>query len=264
MTINILELIARKKESKKISMITCYDYTSAKIASKSNIDIVFIGDSLGMTMLGFKNTIPCTTDVMALFTQAVVKGAPNKFILGDLPFLSMRKGLESAMKDVEKLMQAGAHALKFEGFADNDILPHIVRSGIPIMGHIGMTPQFVNQFGGFRVQGKNDSSAEKIFQEALALEKAGCFAIVLECIPPLLAKQITETLSIPTIGIGAGPHTDGQVLIWQDFLGLDPEFSPKFVKTYFHGFEPIFNALNTYDAEVKNGSFPESKHCYNA
>jgi len=262
MNISILDLLTRKKESKKISMITCYDYTSAKIASKSNIDIVFIGDSLGMTMLGYKNTIPCTTEVMALYTQAVARGAPNKFILGDLPFLTMRKGLEPAMNAVEKLMQAGAHALKFEGFADNSILSHIVNSGVPIMGHIGMTPQFVHQFGGFRVQGKNDSSAEKIYQEALALEKAGCFAVVLECIPPVLAKKITESLSIPTIGIGAGPHTDGQVLIWQDFLGMDPDFSPKFVKTYFNAFDPILNALNFYDQDVKNGSFPEPQHCY--
>ncbi|PWU05282.1 MAG: 3-methyl-2-oxobutanoate hydroxymethyltransferase [Verrucomicrobia bacterium] len=260
--ITILDLLSRKKNSQKISMITCYDYASAKIASKSNIDIVFAGDSLGMTMLGHKNTIPCTTEIMALFTQAVAKGAPNKFILGDLPFLSLRKDLEPAMNAIEQLMRAGAHALKFEGFADDYLLPHIINSGIPIMGHIGLTPQFIHQFGGFRVQGKNDSSSEKILKEALALEKAGCFAIVLECIPPLLAKQITESISIPTIGIGAGPHTDGQVLIWQDFLGMDPDFSPKFVKTYFNGFEAISNALNAYDQDVKSSTFPEPQHCY--
>lgn len=259
---NILDIIARKKESKKISMITCYDYTSAKIASKTNIDIVFIGDSLGMTMHGHDTTVTCTMEMMLLHTRAVVKGAPNKFILGDLPFLSMRKGLKPAMDAVEKLMQAGAQALKFEGFADNALIAHIVNSGIPIMGHIGLTPQFIHQFGGFRVQGKNDASAEKIFQEALELEKAGCFAVVLECIPPELARRITETLSIPTIGIGAGPHTDGQVLIWQDLLGMNPDFMPKFVKTYFNAFDPIFNALNAYDKEVKDGTFPELKHCY--
>lgn len=259
---NILDLIARKKESKKISMITCYDYTSAKIASKTNIDIIFIGDSLSMTIHGQDNTLTCTIDMMTLHTQAVAKGAPNKFILSDLPFLTMRKGLEPAMNAVEKLIQAGAHALKFEGFSDNTLITHIVNSGIPIMGHIGLTPQFINQFGGFRVQGKNDAAAEKILQEALSLEKAGCFAVVLECIPSDLATRITASLSIPTIGIGAGPGTDGQVLVWQDLLGMNPDFTPKFVKTYFNAFDPILNALNAYDNDVKNGTFPELKHSY--
>lgn len=259
---NILDIIARKKESKKISMITCYDYTSAKIASKTNIDIIFIGDSLNMTIYGHDNTLTCTIDMMALHTQAVAKGAPNKFILSDLPFLTLRKGLEPAMNAVEKLIQAGAHALKFEGFLDNSLITHIVNSGIPIMGHIGLTPQFINQFGGFRVQGKNDAAAEKIFQEALALEEAGCFALVLECIPSELATRITSSLSIPTIGIGAGSGTDGQVLVWQDLLGMNPDFSPKFVKTYLSTFDPISNALNAYDNDVKNGIFPELKHAY--
>lgn len=260
---NILDLIARKKEAKKISMVTCYDYTSATIAAKTNIDIVFVGDSLSMTMHGHDNTVSCTIDMMALHTRAVAKGAPNKFILGDLPFLTMRKGLEPAMNAVEKLMQAGANALKFEGFVDDsNLITHIVNSGVPVMGHVGLTPQFINQFGGFRVQGKDDASAEKILQEAIALERAGCFAVVLECVPSDLAKKITEILGIPTIGIGAGPHTDGQVLVWQDLLGMNPDFKPKFVKTYFDAFSPIFNALNAYDKEVKEGTFPEAQHAY--
>lgn len=260
---NILDLIARKKEAKKISMVTCYDYTSATIAEKTNIDIVFVGDSLSMTMHGHDNTVNCTVDMMALHTRAVARGAPNKFILGDLPFLAMRKGLEPAMNAVEKLMQAGANALKFEGFADDsNLIRHIVNSGVPVMGHIGLTPQFINQFGGFRVQGKDDASAEKILQDAIALERAGCFAVVLECVPSDLAKKITEILDIPTIGIGAGPYTDGQVLVWQDLLGMNPDFKPKFVKTYFDAFNPILNALNAYDKEVKEGTFPEVQHGY--
>lgn len=260
---NILDLITRKKEGKKISMVTCYDYTSALIAAKTNIDIVFVGDSLSMTMHGHENTVNCTVDMMALHIRAVAKGAPNKFILGDLPFLALRKGFESAMNAVEKLMQAGANALKFEGFVDDsNLLKHIVDSGVPVMGHVGLTPQFIHQFGGFRVQGKDDASAEKIFQEAVALERAGCFAVVLECVPTELAKKITETLEVPTIGIGAGPYTDGQVLVWQDLLGMNPGFKPKFVKTYFNVFDSIFGALNAYDKEVKEGIFPEMQHSY--
>lgn len=260
---NILDIIARKKEGKKISMVTCYDYTSAIIAARTDIDIIFVGDSLSMTMYGHHNTVNCTMDMMVWHTKAVANGAPKKFILGDLPFLTMRKGLEPAMNAVEKLMQAGAHAVKFEGFVDDsNLISHIVNSGVPVMGHLGLTPQFIHQFGGFRVQGKDDSSAERILQEAIALEKAGCFAIVLECIPLELAKKITELLSIPTIGIGAGPYTDGQVLVWQDLLGMNPDFRPKFVKTYFNAFDPIYNALNAYDKEVKDGTFPEAQHAY--
>lgn len=260
---NILDIIGRKKESKKISMLTCYDYTSAQIVAKTNIDIVFVGDSLSMTMHGHKNTVTCTMDMMEMHTRAVARGAPEKFILADIPFLALRKGLEPAMTAVERLMQAGAHAVKFEGFADEvGLITHIVNSGVPVMGHVGLTPQFINQFGGFRVQGRNDASAEKIVQEAIELERAGCFAVVLEGIPSELAKKITEILDIPTIGIGAGPDTDGQVLVWQDLLGLNPDFKPKFVKTYFDAFTPILNALNDYDREVKEGIFPELKHSY--
>jgi len=259
---NILDIIARKKEGKKISMVTCYDYTSALIVAKTNMDIILVGDSLGMTMQGYKNTVPCTIDMMAMYTHAVVKGAPEKFILGDLPFLTMRKGLESAMNAVEKLIHAGANAVKFEGVVDEDLVRHVVNSGVPVMGHIGMTPQFFYQLGGFKVQGKDGASAEKILQDAIALEKAGCFGIVLECMPIGLAQKITEMLDIPTIGIGAGPHTDGQVLIWQDLLGMNPDFKPKFVKTYFNAFDPIHNALIAYDKEVKEGIFPEVQYAY--
>lgn len=259
----ILDILEKKKNAEKISMVTCYDYTSATIVSKTNIDIILVGDSLAMPMHGHENTVPCTIDMMVMHTRAVVRGAPKKFILGDLPFLTMRKGFSPGMDAVEKLMQAGAQALKFEGFVDNSgLIQHIIDSGIPVMGHIGMTPQFIHQFGGFKVQGKNKLGAEKILQEAKNLEEAGCFAIVLECIPAELAREITNTLKIPTIGIGAGPHVDGQVLIWQDLLGMNPDFKPKFVKTYFNAFDPILNALNTYDNEVKNGAYPDLQYAY--
>lgn len=260
---NVIDIINRKKESKKISMVLCYDYTSALMVAKTEMDIVFVGDSLSMTMHGYENTVGCTVEMMEMHTRAVAKGAPKKFILADLPFLSMRKGLEPAMDAVERLMRAGANAVKFEGFVGEDgLIEHVVNSGVPVMGHVGLTPQFIHQMGGFRVQGRDDASAEKILQEALALERAGCFAVVLEGMPANLAKKITEILDIPTIGIGAGPDTDGQVLVWQDLLGMNPEFKPKFVKTYVDLYTPIVNALSEYDREVKAGIFPEEKHCY--
>lgn len=258
------ELLKRKLNKEKISMITCYDYTSAKIVAKTNIDIILVGDSLSMTVHGHGNTIHATVEMMELHTQAVSKGAPNKFILGDMPFLSTRKGLKNTMTVIEKLMQAGATAIKLEGYdsSSDKLIRHIVNSGIPVMGHLGLTPQFVQQFGGFKVQGKDPQVAQKITDSAKALQDLGCFATVLECIPSTLAQTITSTITIPTIGIGAGPDCDGQVLVWQDMLGLDPDFQAKFVKQYASLYEPIYGALAAYDQEVKNGNFPENIHAY--
>ncbi len=260
----ILDFFDSKKKNKKISMITCYDYTSAVLVNKSNVDCILVGDSLAMTMLGADSTIPATTDIMALHISSVKKGAPDKFIVGDMPFLSYRKNLTENMNCVEKLMHAGSHALKLEGATGNiDFIKHVVQSGVPVMGHLGLTPQSVHQLGGFRVQGRG-SAAKKLIEHALELEQAGCFSLVLEAVPAQLAEEITEKLQIPTIGIGAGAHTDGQVLVLQDLLGLNTEFKPKFVRSFLNGGELFINAFNQFDSEVKQLTFPTVNESYEA
>lgn len=259
----ILDFKKYKSENKPISMITSYDSWSAAIIEESDIDCILVGDSLAMTMHGHDSTIPADTDLMALHTAAVRRGAPTSFIIGDMPFLSFRKGLVPAMETVEKLMRAGANAVKLEGCGGHvDIISHIVDSGVPVMGHIGLTPQSVNQLGGYKVQGKEDMKAKELIGDALALEEAGCFAIVLECVPRELGKLISEKLSIPTIGIGAGSECDGQVLVLQDMLGLNNKFKPKFVRTFMEGFQTMKTALNEYDHTVKERSFPNEKESY--
>ncbi|MDA3809115.1 MAG: 3-methyl-2-oxobutanoate hydroxymethyltransferase [Spirochaetaceae bacterium] len=260
---NVLDFIKYKNEKKPISMITCYDSWSAAIIEESDLDCLLVGDSLAMTMHGYETTIPADTDLMALHTAAVRRGAPSSFIIADMPFLSFRKGLVPAMETVEKLMHAGANAVKLEGVdGHSEIISFIVESGVPVMGHLGLTPQSVNQLGGYKVQGKTEKKARNLIDDALALEEAGCFAIVLECVPAALAKIISEKLTIPTIGIGAGKDCDGQVLVLQDMLGLNHKFQPKFVRTFMDGFSTIKKALNQYDSVVKDRSFPEEKESY--
>ncbi len=260
---NILDFKKYKAGNKVISMITCYDSWSATIIEESQLDCILVGDSLAMAMHGHDSTLPADTDLMALHIAAVRKGAPTSFIVGDMPFLSFRKGLVPAMETVEKLMKAGANALKLEGIdGHSEIISHIVKSGVPVMGHIGLTPQSVNQLGGYKVQGKTDEKAQQLQKDALALEEAGCFAIVLECVPSSIGKLITEKLTIPTIGIGAGNSCDGQVLVLQDMLGLNNRFQPKFVRTFMEGFDTVKNALNEYDNVVKERSFPSNKESY--
>lgn len=259
----ILDFQKMKSADQKISMVTCYDYWSAKIISQTNIDCILVGDSLAMIMHGHPTTVPATVDLMAIHTAAVVKGIEDKLIIGDLPFCSYRKGLTENMQAVEKIMQAGAHAVKLEGAIGNEeLVKHIVNSGVPVMGHIGMTPQSVNQLGGFRVQGKTELAAKKIVEQALVLQEAGCFAIVLEGMPAEEAKNVTKQLVIPTIGIGAGADVSGQVLVLHDLLGLYGDFKPKFVKTFLEGANLINEALNKYSVEVKEGVFPAKEHCY--
>ena len=259
----ILDFKKYKNDKKPISMITCYDSWSAAIIEESNMDCILVGDSLAMTMHGHDSTIPAETDLMALHTAAVRRGAPTSYIISDMPFLSFRKGLLVAMETVEKLMRAGANAVKLEGVdGHKEIISYIVESGVPVMGHIGLTPQSVNQLGGYKVQGRTDEKAKQLIEDAGALEEAGCFAIVLECVPASIGKIISEKLTIPTIGIGAGNDCDGQVLVLQDMLGLNNKFRPKFVRTFMDGFETIKNALNEYDSVVKERSFPEDKESY--
>jgi 3-methyl-2-oxobutanoate hydroxymethyltransferase len=261
---NIHDFQHMQQQNKKITMVTCYDHWSAQIISKSQIDCILVGDSIAMVMYGHPNTIPATIEIMTKHIEAVVKGAPNKFIVGDMPFCSYRKGLVESMNAVEKFIQAGAQAIKLEGSEGNlELIHHIVQSGIPVMGHIGLTLQSIHHLGGFKVQGKNQASAEKIKLQAQQLQDAGCFSMVLECMPAELARSITDSLNIPTIGIGAGPHTSGQVLVLQDLLGMNETFKPKFLKNYLNGFELVQTALNNYDNDVKSSVFPDiAENCY--
>jgi len=254
-----------KNANKAISMVTCYDSWSAAIIDESDIDCILVGDSLAMTMHGYDSTLPADPELMALHTAAVRRAAPSVFIVSDMPFLSFRKGLLPAMEAVGTIMRSGANAVKLEGYTGHgDIIRHIVDSGVPVMGHIGLTPQSVHQLGGYKVQGKSDEKARKLMEDAVALEEAGCFSVVLECVPASIGTDISHKLTIPTIGIGAGNGCDGQVLVLQDMLGLNNKFQPKFVRTFMKGFETIKNALNDYDRSVKDHSFPSEEESYKA
>lgn len=260
---NRLDFLKRKKEKQKISMITCYDYWSAQILNRTEVDCLLVGDSLAMVMHGNDSTIPADIELMALHTKAVRKGAPDKFIVGDMPFLSTRKDRNFAMDCVDALMKAGAHAVKIEGALGHfELIQHIVESGVPVMGHLGLTPQSIHQLGGFKVQGRGSKAEEELISAAKSLQDAGAFSLVLECVPTELARTISEKLEIPTIGIGAGPHTDGQVLVLQDMLGMNTRFKPKFLKHFAQGAEWIGEAVNNYHREVVSGAFPTAGESY--
>lgn len=253
-----------KDKNKKISMITCYDYPSAQIIAESKIDSILIGDSVAMTVHGHKSTITATMEMMILHTKAVSRGIKQQFIVSDLPFSSYRISKENTMQNACALMQAGANAIKLEG-ADNkicEIISDLVTAGIPVMGHLGLTPQSIHQLGGYKIQGKENSDAEKIMLQAQNLQDAGVFALVLECVPANLAKSISQSLKIPTIGIGAGFDTDGQILVWHDLLGLQTELQPKFVKTFIKGKEILLDAINSYVAEVQSIKFPAIENIF--
>ena len=256
----ITDFYSYKKPGRKISMITAYDSTLAALAAESEIDCVLVGDSLAMVMHGHASTIAATVDLMALHTEAVARAVKGKLVIADMPFLSVRKGLRPAMEAVEKLARAGAQAVKIEGLEGHEeIISHIIKSDMPVMGHLGLTPQSINKFGGYKAQGRDQASAERLVSQAQELERLGCFALVLECVPERLAERITNLLRIPVIGIGAGPSTDGQVLVMQDMLGLYGE-PPSFVKKYLDGRRLVVEALNNFNGEVKNSVFPESKY----
>jgi len=260
---NVLDFQACKVREEKIVMLTCYDYTSARIVQDSDIDVILVGDSAAMVMHGHATTIPADVEMMCRHIESVVRGTKNKFIIGDMPFLSFRQSLSDNMRAVDRVMKAGAHAVKLEGIEGNaETITHIVKSGVPVMGHLGLTPQSVNQLGGFRVQGREERAAESLREEAIACEQAGCFALVLECVPDDLAAQITGSLHIPTIGIGAGARTDGQVLVMQDLLGLTSDFKPKFVRQYLDGRQLWLDAFNAYASDVKSGHFPAAAESY--
>ncbi|MGB5488693.1 MAG: 3-methyl-2-oxobutanoate hydroxymethyltransferase [Lysobacterales bacterium] len=260
---NVLDFQACKERHEKIVMLTCYDYTSACIVQDSDVDVILVGDSAAMVMHGYGTTIPADIEMMCRHIESVSRGTSNKFIVGDMPFLSFRQSRTDNMRAVASVMKAGAHAVKLEGIEGNaETIAHIVKSGVPVMGHLGLTPQSVNQLGGFKVQGRGEKAADMLRNEALACEQAGCFALVLECVPKDLAAEITQSLTIPTIGIGAGAHTDGQVLVMQDLLGLSSDFKPKFVRKYLDGKRLWQDAFNAYASDVKSGQFPAADESY--
>jgi len=259
---SILDFQLKKKKQQPISMVTCYDYGFAKIIEKSNVDTILVGDSVAQVIHGYPNTLHATTEMMALHTAAVAKGAPSKFIVTDMPFLTTRLSIDAVLSSVKQIMTAGAHALKIEGAQDALTVKHIVDSGVPVMGHLGLTPQSIHQLGGPKIQGKTQSQADKLLADALTMQDSGCFALVLECIPADLAQKISEQISIPTIGIGAGSHTDGQVLVLNDLLGMNPDFNPKFLKKYTDGYATTIESLNTYVNEVQTKKFPTLEHSY--
>jgi 3-methyl-2-oxobutanoate hydroxymethyltransferase len=259
----VLDFAAMKGSDRRISMVTCYDFWSARLLNRSDVDCLLVGDSLAMVMHGFDSTVYADVDLMALHTRAVTRGAPDKFIVSDMPFLSMRKGLERAMDAVQSLMQSGAHAVKIEGEAGQlDLISHIVESGVPVMGHLGLTPQAVHGFGGHRVQARDEAAARNLVESARRLADAGCFALVLECVPASVARCVSQAIPIPTIGIGAGRYTDGQVLVLQDLLGTNPDFKPRFLRHYADGFTTISEAVNSFHAEVQSGEFPSRQESY--
>ncbi len=254
----------KKQQHEKISMLTCYDYPSACIIAESKIDVVLVGDSVAMAVHGHESTIMATMDMMVLHTAAVARGLGQQFLVSDLPFLCHRISRADTIHNVKQLLQAGAHAVKIEG-ADEDTcqtIAHLVTAGTPVMGHIGLMPQSIHQLGGYRVQGKGEDQATDLLNQALRLEAAGCFAIVIECVPQELAKVITEQLGIPTIGIGAGAATDGQVLVWHDMLGIQTAFKPRFVKQFAAGKEMLLTGINGYVDQVQQGHFPSDQYAY--
>ena len=252
-----------RAEARKISMVTAYDAWSARLVARSRVDAVLVGDSAAMVVHGYPTTLAATVHLMALHTRAVSHAVGDKFLVADLPFLSFRQGIPRAMAAVGALMRNGAQAVKLEGVdGHEDVIRHIIGSGVPVMGHIGMTPQSVNQFGGFRVQGRGDAAAAGLQRQAHALEDLGCFAIVLECVPADLATLITAEVRLPTIGIGAGSGTDGQILVLQDLWGVDTSHVPRFVRRYLDGESVLTDALDRYAADVKDASFPSVGESY--
>ena len=258
MRVTISDIKDMKARGEKIPMITAYDYTSARIVDESGIPLILVGDSLGQVMLGYDSTVPVTMDEMIHHTKAVARGSRNALIVGDMPFMSYQTGSTDALRNAARFLQeAGAQTVKLEGgVAMASTVQRLVSSGIPVMGHIGLTPQSVNQLGGYKVQGKTLKTAVRVMEDARALEMAGAFAIVLECVPESLSKLITDRLSIPTIGIGAGKECDGQVQVFHDMLGMINDFVPKHAKRYASLGDTIAGSLRQYAAEVREQSFP--------
>jgi 3-methyl-2-oxobutanoate hydroxymethyltransferase len=254
---SILDFARFRREAQPIVMVTAYDAAMARIVAQSEVDAILVGDSAAMVVHGLPSTIHATLEMMVLHTAAVRRGAPEAVVISDLPFLTFRQGTAEAVRAAGALLQAGATAVKLEGVTGHEaIVQHLVGSGIPVMGHLGLTPQSVNQLGGYRLQGRSESEAVRLRAEARQLEVLGAFALVLECVPAALAQQITRDLTIPTIGIGAGQETSGQILVLNDLLGLDAKFRPKFSRRYLDGHGVLLAALNDYARDVRGARFP--------
>ena len=260
----VLTFKQAKIEGNKLSMLTAYDYSIAKIIDESGVNGILIGDSLGMVIKGDEDTLAVTMEEIIYHTKAVKKGAKNALVVSDMPFLSYHVSIEQAVLNAGRLIkEGGASAVKLEGGVNVAAqVKAIVDAQIPVMGHLGLTPQSVNAFGGFKVQGKNELAAKQLIEDAVLLEKAGAFSIVLEGIPEKVAELITKAVSIPTIGIGAGKHCDGQILVYQDMLGMFNDFVPKFVKQYANIGNVMKEAIGSYVKEVQEGTFPEQKHTF--
>ncbi|MEF2964318.1 3-methyl-2-oxobutanoate hydroxymethyltransferase [Paenibacillus sp. M1] len=265
--LNIVKMKKMKQAGDPITMITAYDYPSASLAEEAGVDVILVGDSMGNTVLGYDSTIPVTVEDMICHTRAVARGARNTFIVADLPFMTYHGSIDETLRTVRRIMQEGhAQAVKMEGGAEiAATVQAIVQAGVPVLGHIGLTPQSVNQIGGYRVQGKDERDARRLLEDAQALERAGVFGIVLELVTEEAAAVITETISVPTIGIGAGRKVDGQVLVFHDILKYTPEYREKrFVKTYADIGEQIRTGIAGYVSDVKTKAFPEEKHVFAA
>ena len=262
--VTIQTLRQMKQAGDKVVMVTAYDATFARILDDGGVDVLLVGDSLGKVVQGQDSTLPVTVDDIVYHTAAVRRGPERAHLVADMPFMSYQASVDEAVRNAGRLMaEGGAEAVKLEGGAEYaEVVSRIVRAGIPVMGHLGLTPQSVHAIGGYRVQGKTDAAAEKLLADAQALEAAGIFALVLEAVPTEVAQQVTEALSIPTIGIGAGAGCDGQVLVCYDLLGFNPDFKPKFVKRFADGYQTLRGAVETYAAEVRGGTFPDDAHSF--
>ncbi len=260
----IQDFLKKKKEGNKISMLTAYDYPFAQIVDEAGIDVILVGDSLGMVVQGLENTLPVTMDEMVYHTKMVARAVKNAMVIGDMPFMSYQASIEEAVRNAGRfLKEAGASAVKLEGGAE--VAEHIramAKSDIPVLAHLGLTPQSIHRMGGYKVQGKTKESAKRLVEEAHIVEDAGAFSLLLEAIPMNLAKQITEELTIPTIGIGAGPHCDGQVLVLHDVIGLFERFVPKFAKQYINLKEEVLKAVKVYKEEIEKGIFPSDEQSF--
>ncbi|HYP17266.1 MAG TPA: 3-methyl-2-oxobutanoate hydroxymethyltransferase [Opitutus sp.] len=260
---SIRNFASAKHEGRKIVVVTAYDAWSARLLADAPVDCLLVGDSAMMVVHGERDTLGATVELMALHTRAVAKGAGDKLIVADFPFLAARKGLEPAVECAAELLRAGAHAVKIEGVRGHfEIIRHLVESGVPVMGHLGLQPQSVHMLGGFAVQGREAAAAAQMRDDAAALAAAGAFAVVLECVPQKLAKEITAMLSIPTIGIGAGADCDGQVLVLHDLLGFNPEFKPRFVRRFADGAAVVQHGVAEFAAAVRDRKFPAGKESF--
>lgn len=264
MSVTVRDIRAFKERGERFAMLTCYDALSARLLDEAGIPLLLVGDTLAMVVLGHESTLPVTVDEMLHHTRAVRRGAKDAFVVGDLPFMSYQGSIDEGIHNAGRfLKEAGANCVKLEGGGRVlELVSRLTDSGIPVMAHLGLTPQSVNQFGGYRVQGRGDEQAHQILKDAKSLEAAGAFSLVLEAVPADLAKEVTDSLEIPTIGIGAGPHTDGQVLVFHDFLGITQGKLPRFVKRYANLGDDIRAAAQTFAAEVAGGTYPGPEHTY--